>query len=109
VLLNLITNAIEAMEAKEGPRTLAVRSELSESGGVTVSVADTGKGVESQEIDQIFEPLFTTKPDGMGMGLFICRSIVESHGGNLSVFPNSPEGTVFQIALHAIAKSTISV
>jgi signal transduction histidine kinase len=101
VLLNLITNAIEAMAAKEGLRTLAVKSGVSENGGVAVSIADTGKGIRSQEIDQIFNPLFTTKPNGMGMGLFICRSIVESHGGNLLVFPNSPQGAVFQMVLHA--------
>jgi signal transduction histidine kinase len=104
VLLNLITNAIEAMTAaKEGPRILSVRSELSEDGGVAVSVSDTGKGIEPQEVDQIFKPLFTTKPDGMGMGLSICRSIVESHDGNLLVFPNSPEGAVFRMVLHANA------
>jgi signal transduction histidine kinase len=101
VLLNLITNAIEAMAAKDGLRTLGVRSEVSQNGGVAVSIADTGKGIKSQEVDQIFNPLFTTKPDGMGMGLFICRSIVESHGGNLLVFPNSPQGAVFQMVLHA--------
>jgi signal transduction histidine kinase len=100
VLLNLITNAIEAMAGKDGLRTLGVRSEMSESGGVAVSIADTGKGIKPQEIDQIFNPLFTTKPDGMGMGLFICRSIVESHGGHLLVFPNSPQGAVFQMVLH---------
>jgi signal transduction histidine kinase len=61
----------------------------------------TQEGIKSQEIDQIFNPLFTTKPDGMGMGLFICRSFVESHGGNLLVFPNSPQGVVFQMVLHA--------
>jgi signal transduction histidine kinase len=101
VLLNLITNAIEAMAGKEGLRILGVRSEVSKEGVVAVSVADTGKGIQSQEIDQIFNPLFTTKPDGMGMGLSICRSIVESHDGNLLVFPNAPEGAVFQMVLHA--------
>ncbi|WGD55182.1 MASE4 domain-containing protein [Bradyrhizobium sp. CB1650] len=101
VLLNLITNAIEAMAAKEGLRTLGVRSDVNENGGVAVSIADTGRGIKPQEIEQIFNPLFTTKPDGMGMGLFICRSIVESHGGNLLVFPNSPQGVVFQMVLHA--------
>jgi signal transduction histidine kinase len=101
VLLNLITNAIEAMAGKQGLRVLDVRSEVSREGNVAVSVADTGKGIQSQEIDQIFNPLFTTKPDGMGMGLSICRSIVESHDGSLMVFPNSPEGAVFQMVLHA--------
>jgi signal transduction histidine kinase len=106
VLLNLITNAIEAMAAKEGLRTLGVRSGVSKDGGVTVSVADTGIGIQAQEIDQIFNPLFTTKPDGMGMGLSICRSIVESHDGNLLFFANSPQGTVFQMVLHANAATS---
>src|SRR5882762_901238 len=106
VLLNLITNAIEAMAGKQGLRILGVRSEVSKEGGVAVSVADTGKGIQSQEIDQIFNPLFTTKPDGMGMGLSICRSIVESHDGNLLVFPNSPECAVFEMVRHA--SSTIA-
>jgi signal transduction histidine kinase len=101
VLLNLITNAIEAMASKDGLRVLAVISELTKDGGIAVSVADTGKGIPSQETDQIFNPLFTTKPKGMGMGLSICRSIVESHDGNLLVFPNSPQGAVFQMILHA--------
>jgi signal transduction histidine kinase len=101
VFLNLIANAIEAMAGKEELRILGVRSELSKDGGIAVSIADTGRGIKPQEIDQIFNPLFTTKPDGMGMGLSICRSIVESHEGNLLVFPNSPRGTVFQMILHA--------
>jgi signal transduction histidine kinase len=101
VFLNLIANAIEAMAGKEELRILGVRSELSKDGGIAVSIADTGRGIKPQEIDQIFNPLFTTKPDGMGMGLSICRSIVESHDGNLLVFPNSPRGTVFQMILHA--------
>jgi signal transduction histidine kinase len=101
VLLNLITNAIESMAVREGPRILGVRSELNQDGGVAVSVADTGKGIETHEIDRIFNPLFTTKSEGMGMGLSICRSIVESHDGSLLVYPNSPHGAVFRMILHA--------
>ncbi|TFV49724.1 sensor histidine kinase [Bradyrhizobium niftali] len=108
VLLNLITNAIEAMAGKQGLRVLGVRSEVGKEGNVVVSVADTGKGIQSQEIDQIFNPLFTTKPDGMGMGLSICRSIVESHDGSLLVFPNSPEGAVFQMVLHASTTTALA-
>jgi signal transduction histidine kinase len=100
VLLNLITNAIESMAVREGPRILGVRSELNQDGGVAVSVADTGKGIETHEIDRIFNPLFTTKSEGMGMGLSICRSIVESHDGSLLVYPNSPHGAVFRMILH---------
>jgi signal transduction histidine kinase len=64
-------------------------------------VADTGTGIGSQELERIFNPLFTTKSDGMGMGLSICRSIIEAHDGQLWVAPNKPEGAVFQIMLLA--------
>jgi signal transduction histidine kinase len=100
VLLNLITNAIDSMAAKDGARTLDVRSAVHE-GGVIISVADTGTGIDSQELERIFNPLFTTKSGGMGMGLSICRSIIEAHGGRLWVAPNKPEGAVFQFMLFA--------
>jgi signal transduction histidine kinase len=100
VLLNLITNAIDAMATRDGPRILGVRSEAYESDGLVVSVADTGVGVIPQDLDRIFNPLFTTKSDGMGMGLSICRSIIEGHGGRLWVAPNTPRGAVFQFTLH---------
>jgi signal transduction histidine kinase len=100
VLLNLITNAIDAMAAKDQPRVLSVKSEAHAGGGVVVSVADTGTGINSQEIDRIFNPLFTTKADGMGMGLSICRAIVEAHNGRLWVTSNTPRGAVFQFTLH---------
>jgi signal transduction histidine kinase len=64
-----------------------------------VPVADTGTGVGDQDVDQIFNPLFTTKPNGMGMGLSICRSIIEAHDGRLWVAPNTPRGAVFQFVL----------
>jgi signal transduction histidine kinase len=101
VLLNLITNAIDSMAAKDGARVLGVRSELHDGGGVIVSVADTGTGIGSQEFERIFNPLFTTKSGGMGMGLSICRSIIEAHDGRLWVAPNKPEGAVFQFMLLA--------
>jgi signal transduction histidine kinase len=100
VLLNLITNAIESMAAKDGPRVLCVKS-VNADGGVKVSVADTGTGIVSQDIDRIFNPLFTTKSDGMGMGLSICRSIIEAHDGRIWVAPNKPQGAVFQFILLA--------
>jgi signal transduction histidine kinase len=98
VLLNLITNAIDAMAAKGDPRILSVNSETAE-GNVMISVADTGTGVVANDRDRIFTPLFTTKSDGMGMGLSICRSIIEAHAGRLWVVPNTPEGAVFQFTL----------
>ena len=101
VLLNLITNAIDSMAAKDGARVLRVRSQVDDGGGVIVSVADTGTGIGSQELERIFNPLFTTKSGGMGMGLSICRSIIEAHDGRLWVAPNKPEGAVFQFMLLA--------
>jgi signal transduction histidine kinase len=102
VLLNLITNAVDSMAAKDGARVLRVRSEVHDGGGgVIVSVADTGTGIGSQELERIFNPLFTTKSGGMGMGLAICRSIIEAHNGRLWVAPNKPEGAVFQLMLFA--------
>jgi signal transduction histidine kinase len=101
VLLNLIANAIDSMAAKDGTRVLCVKSEVHDGGGVKVSVADTGTGIASQELERIFNPLFTTKSGGMGMGLSICRSIIEAHDGRLWVTPNKPEGAVFQFMLLA--------
>jgi signal transduction histidine kinase len=98
VLLNLITNAIDSMAAIGGSRVLSVKSEIHD-GDVRVSVADTGTGIGAQDIGRIFNPRFTTKPDGMGMGLSICRSIIEAHDGRLSVAPNMPRGAVFQFVL----------
>jgi signal transduction histidine kinase len=108
VLLNLLTNAIDAMASKDGLRMLGVRSEVFAGDGLIVSVADTGEGVAPQNIDRIFNPLFTTKLEGMGMGLSICRSIVEGHGGRLWVSPNTPEGAVFQFTLHVDASAPTS-
>ena len=68
---------------------------------ITVNVADTGSGIEAAKIGKVFEPFFTTKSEGMGLGLFICRSIVEAHSGKLSISPNIPLGTVFHLALPA--------
>jgi signal transduction histidine kinase len=95
VLVNLITNAIDSMTALDGSRILSVKSEMNADGDVRVSVADTGTGIVSQDVDRIFNPLFTTKSDGMGMGLSICRSIIEAHDGRLWVAPNTPRGVVF--------------
>src|SRR5580765_3077505 len=100
VLLNLIANAIHAMATKDEPRVLSVRSEASKEGGVLVIVADTGRGIDPLDMNRIFNPLFTTKPDGMGMGLAICRSIIEAHDGRLWATPNTPQGAVFQFTLN---------
>jgi signal transduction histidine kinase len=89
------------MAGKDGARVLCVRSEVHDGGGVIVSVADTGTGIGSQDFERIFNPLFTTKSGGMGMGLSICRSIIEAHDGRLCVAPNKPEGPVFRLMLLA--------
>jgi signal transduction histidine kinase len=100
VILNLIANAADAMRPiTERARVLAVRSEATKPAGIAVSVADSGTGIDPQDVDRIFEAFFTTKANGMGMGLAICRSIVESHGGTLSVAAGSPHGSVFRIVL----------
>ena len=101
VLLNLITNAIDAMAMKDEPRVLSVKSKAYEGGSVIVSIEDTGTGISSKDKDRIFDPLFTTKADGMGMGLSICRAIVEAHEGRLWFAPNTPRGTVFHFTPHA--------
>jgi signal transduction histidine kinase len=108
VLLNLIANAIDSMAAKEGRRVLSVRSGVDD-GSVIVSVADTGTGIGPQELERIFNPLFTTKSDGMGMGLSICRSIIEAHDGRLWAVPNKPEGAVFQFMLLADGATSAGV
>ena len=103
VLVNLVTNAINSMAAVDGLRILSVKSEMRDHGEVTVSVADTGTGIGSQDIDRIFNPLFTTKSDGLGMGLSICRSIIESHDGRLWVTPNTPRGSVFLTSIRSVS------
>jgi signal transduction histidine kinase len=99
VLLNLITNAIDSMANEDTSRVLSIKSEVQDGGGVMISVADTGKGIGSQDVDRIFNPLFTTKSGGMGMGLSICRSIIESHGGRMSAANNTGPGATFQFTL----------
>jgi len=101
VLLNLTTNAIESMATTDGARALGVTSEIHASGGVLVSVKDTGTGVAPEDVDRIFAPLFTTKRHGMGMGLAISRSIIEAHDGRLWSAPHAPRGSVFHFVLPA--------
>jgi signal transduction histidine kinase len=100
VILNLIINAIEAMVSVSGrARVLRVRSENHGHNGVRVAVEDSGSGIPQEDMDRIFETFFTTKSEGMGMGLSICRSIVASHGGRITVAKGVPQGSVFQLIL----------
>lgn len=100
VMFNLITNAIEAMSAVAGrDRILRINSKYREKEEVVIAVEDSGTGIAPENIDRIFKSFFTTKTDGMGMGLAICQSIVESHGGRLSASPAHPHGAVFEIVL----------
>jgi signal transduction histidine kinase len=102
VILNLIVNAIEAMSAiDDRPREVVIGSSVDDLRGVVIAVRDSGRGLESTDIDQLFKAFYTTKSDGIGMGLAISRSIVEAHGGRLWARPNVPHGAVFQFSLLA--------
>ena len=102
VLVNLILNAVEAMSSVEdGARELSIRTEQSQTGGVLVAVHDSGPGIDSVNLERVFEPFYTTKTNGIGMGLSICQTIIHGHGGRLSVRANEPRGTVFQFTLPA--------
>jgi signal transduction histidine kinase len=109
VLLNLITNAIEAMATVDGPRVLALRSNVRDDGGVMISIADTGTGIGAENLQRVFNPLFTTKSGGMGMGLSICRSIIEAHDGMLWVVPNTPRGSIFQFVLGGDTATSVGI
>jgi signal transduction histidine kinase len=103
VMLNLIVNAIHSMSGVEdGNRELHISSTVSiEPEGVCVAVRDTGHGLHPESLRHLFEPFYTTKPEGMGMGLSICRSIVEAHGGRLSATGCEPRGALFQFTIPA--------
>jgi PAS domain S-box-containing protein len=99
VLMNLMTNGIDAMKDVDGTRELAIKSQKAENGQLLISVSDTGIGLPPKQADQIFNAFFTTKPHGTGMGLRISRSIIESHGGRLWAADNSQGGAIFCISL----------
>jgi C4-dicarboxylate-specific signal transduction histidine kinase len=107
VVLNLIRNAVEAMgSVQEGPRELSISTEQTQANGVLVAVRDTGPGIDGEHLERVFDAFYTTKSSGVGMGLSICRSIIEAHGGRLWADANESRGALFQFTL-PIAKSLI--
>jgi len=107
VLLNLIINAVEAMSSvTDRARVLTVRAEWREdSETFAIAVPDSGVGVDPRKVDRLFDAFFTTKPDGMGMGLSICQTIISAHGGHLSNANNADHGATFEFTLPAHAKT----
>jgi PAS domain S-box-containing protein len=100
VIVNLIVNAVEAMSgASDGPRELTMSSGADDPNDVFVEVQDTGPGLDTVNLDRLFRSFYTTKPDGMGMGLSICRSIIEAHGGRLWATRCEPRGALFQFTI----------
>ncbi len=100
VIINLVMNGIEAMQpVTDRPRELVIRSHQDEAHQVLVTVKDCGVGISAENADRLFNAFFTTKSSGMGMGLSICRSIIEAHGGRVWAAPNLPRGTTFHFTL----------
>ena len=106
LILNLIINATEAMcDVSEGTRELLVSTSKTGPNDVVIAVQDSGPGLPADSFERIFEAFYTTKSTGMGIGLSICKSIVEEHGGRLWATPNMPRGAVFQFTLPAQGES----
>ena len=106
VMLNLIINAIEAMSPHAaGARDLLIRTAKTKSGGVLVAVRDSGPGVDPANLERIFDAFFSTKADGLGMGLSICRAIIQAHGGRLSATRGAARGTILRFTLPAATDS----
>jgi signal transduction histidine kinase len=102
VVLNLIVNAIQAMDTlKDGPRELLIATGAAEPHGVVVAVGDTGPGLALENVELVFDAFYSTKPSGLGMGLSICRSIVEAHGGRFWLTANLPRGAIFHFTVPA--------
>ena len=109
VVLNLILNAVEAVSTvEEGPRELLISTEQTQTSGVLVSVRDSGPGIDPDHLDRVFEAFYTTKSSGVGMGLSICRSIIDAHGGRLWADMNESRGAVFRFILPGADKELTS-
>jgi signal transduction histidine kinase len=103
VVMNLILNGADAMSSvTDRQRVMRIGTQIGAAGIMLVAVEDSGTGLDTGIADRIFDPLFTTKPNGMGMGLSICRSIVEAHGGRLWASPASPNGAVFRFTVPTV-------
>jgi signal transduction histidine kinase len=111
VLLNLIMNAIEAMRTISDRRLLLIRSAMQDPESVAVSVCDSGTGIDPQQADHLFDAFFTTKPQGMGMGLSVCRTIISAHGGDLSNVANAGTGATFEFKLpaHVVKSENVDI
>jgi signal transduction histidine kinase len=106
VVLNLVLNAVEAMGSVDaGARELVISTEQSQTNGILVAVRDSGPGIDPESLERVFEAFYTTKSGGMGLGLSICRSIIEAHNGRLWASANLPRGVSFQFDLPAIANT----
>jgi signal transduction histidine kinase len=106
VIMNLVMNAIEAMQnLSDGRKELRITSEVNGTNLIRVSIEDSGPGISPPDLDRVFKPMFTTKPQGMGMGLSICRSIIESHNGRIWASPGVNGGTIFQFELPTAPRS----
>ena len=102
VILNLVVNGMESIAtSRNGERELSISTSKDESNNLVVAVRDSGHGLDAANLERVFDAFFTTKPEGMGMGLAISRTIIESHGGRLWATSNSPHGAVFQFTLPA--------
>jgi two-component system sensor kinase FixL len=107
VLLNLLRNAVEAMEASQ-KRELVVSTAVTDEDMIAIAVADTGSGITPEVASQLFQPFVTSKRDGMGVGLSISRTIVEAHGGQITAQPNPGGGTIFRFTLRAAPQEEFS-
>jgi signal transduction histidine kinase len=102
VIINLVINGVQAMAmVTDRARALVIRTQRHEAGQVLVAVQDVGIGIEPENLDRLFSAFYTTKPDGMGMGLSICRSIIEAHGGRVWASRNTGPGVTFQFTIAA--------
>jgi hypothetical protein len=109
VVLNLLLNAVEAMGSREaGARELLISTEQDHT-GVLVAVRDSGPGIDPEHIERVFEAFYTTKSSGVGMGLSICRSIIDAHGGRLWAEANEPRGAVFQFTLPSVESELMNL